>query len=234
MATHERLPQHKAYLELKVVDEGIEVLNQEIANLTQKIENTRHRLVTLPKKRFLIFWQHETPTHDSLRFHISNLNKKIEGLNERVADRRKERRHVVHLIAQQEKIIREVEPIQKQLKKEGIVVFNDDFWRQTNEKRQQALPNNSRVLQNKRARLFIAAMRLRKVFICEARVPISNAWEFFAHQDLNLNTSIVMNRPQTPAIHAQYPQYRNYLTSGVHLGFERVPATDRRYVYLLT
>lgn len=173
----------QAYLELKVVDEGIEVLNQEIANLTQKIENTRHRLVTLPKKRFLIFWQHETPTHDSLRFHISNLNKKIEGLNERVADRRKERRHVVHLIAQQEKIIREVEPIQKQLKKEGIVVFNDDFWRQTNEKRQQALPNNSRVLQNKRARLFIAAMRLRKVFICETRVPISNAWEFFAHQD---------------------------------------------------
>ncbi|MCE2138416.1 hypothetical protein GRC92_15510, partial [Streptococcus thermophilus] len=78
----------QAYLELKVVDEGIEVLNQEIANLTQKIENTRHRLVTLPKKRFLIFWQHETPTHDSLRFHISNLNKKIEGLNERVADRR--------------------------------------------------------------------------------------------------------------------------------------------------
>ncbi|WEZ96061.1 hypothetical protein P3T69_09030 [Lactiplantibacillus plantarum] len=69
------------------------------------------------------------------------------------------------------------------MKKEGIVVFNDDFWRQTNEKRQQALPNNSRVLQNKRARLFIAAMRLRKVFICEARVPISNAWEFFAHQD---------------------------------------------------
>ncbi|YAB14120.1 hypothetical protein ACT5GY_04215 [Lactiplantibacillus plantarum] len=135
----------QAYLELKVVDEGIEVLNQEIANLTQKVENTRHRLVTLPKKRFLIFWQHETPTHDSLRFHISNLNKKIEGLNERVADRRKERRHVVHLIAQQEKIIREVEPIQKQLKKEGIVVFNDDFWRQTNEKRQQALPNNSRV-----------------------------------------------------------------------------------------
>lgn len=164
-------------------NQDVEAMTQKVATVNQDIEAKKQSLAALPQKRFLIFWKRDTPQHNLLRVQIATAKKTLAGLNEELKERRRKRQHVRDLIAEQERIIGEVKPILAQLAKEGVAVFNDDFWQQANEKRQQTLPNNSAALQNKRAKLFIAAMRLRKMFVCEARVPISNAWEFFENQD---------------------------------------------------
>lgn len=86
-------------------------------------------------------------------------------------------------IQQQEKQAKQVALIQRKFIDQKTFIFNDDYWNQENRDIQLHLVNNSLSLQDARARLFIAAIRLRKAFIAGSTQQMRNAWAIFENQD---------------------------------------------------
>ena len=173
---------------LAAVEEQISALDidaqqQIIAELTAKIEAQERRLDLEPQKRVMLFMKRDTPAREQLKADLSaNYQQQIEAKEALQAAQ-----HELTILQQQraalQQLAAKIQPLRTKLSTDKTHAITPDYWQQDNAKRQMQLPNNSLALQDARAELFIAAIRLRKVFACGACKQISNAWTLFENQN---------------------------------------------------
>ncbi|CAM3110230.1 hypothetical protein [Lactiplantibacillus plajomi] len=173
-------PAKLADLESQLAATTPQPLLNEIQQLRAGVTEQQRAVDAIPKRGGLLFWlpsqrQRARLASQLAELHtqiaakqtaLTNLQQQIDGLKQRIATIKRERQRI--------------ETLKRELNADQTYGVTLDYWQQTSaDKLQIQVPYNSKRLQAARAELFIAAMRLRKQFICEAEKPVSNAWHVF-------------------------------------------------------
>lgn len=148
-----------------------------------ELHDKQQALRLLPKRRVLFFWQRETPEREKLKADLSSVYLEKAKLQKEV-DRQTHIESVLNRKKQQ--LIKQAavaEQLKQQFAIEKTYVANDSYWQGEADQVQRQLPNNSLALQDARAKLFIAAINLRKAFVAAAERPIVNSWKIFQNQE---------------------------------------------------
>ena len=176
-------PNELAGVSKQIANIDLDAKQEVLDKLVTMIAMQKNRLAMLPPKMFCLFWKRETPERLKLRKLLDQYYQK-----QRVAQDELEatQAHLKSLQSRAEHlkaIADKIKPIRDKLVANQTHVVTPKYWQQSNDELQLRVPNNSLKLQDARAELFIAAIRLRKAFICGASKPISNAVELVEKQN---------------------------------------------------
>lgn len=171
-----------------------------------ELHDKKQALMLQPKRRFMFFWHLETSEREKLKSELSTLYLEKANLQKKIDENERTKNVLSKKIQELTKHAEEVERIKAQFAVEKTFVADDKYWQSEDDKVQIQLPNNSWQLQDARAKLFIAAIRLRKAFVANAPKQIVNSWKIFQNQK-----------------HLLYPQDRHILKSAFQIMQVLVP-----------
>lgn len=174
--------------ELKQVQQELATLDIEakqhiLTEISAKIADQESALKLLKPKRVLLFIKKETPEQIELKTELSKSFAQRGHAREVLTQAQEQATRLRKRLKKLQQLAAQMQPIREKLARDQTHVITDDYWQQPNDLLQIQLPNNSLALQDARAKLFIAAMRLRKAFACGASSQISNAWAVFENQN---------------------------------------------------
>lgn len=170
-------------LQEQLIKLNIDEKNEDLQDLKQRIIDEKSALEFLPQKRFLIFWKRDTPEIKDQKEIVSKLFKQKSYLESDLSKSKKLKKEIDEKIDTYHLQEKKISPIKEELKKNKTYIPNDQYWQNDNDKVQLQLPNNSLKLQKVRSELFIAAIRLRKVFIANREKEIINSLTIFKERD---------------------------------------------------
>lgn len=167
-------PQKKMDIKNELATLNLDETRQKIASQNEYIEKQQQALSFLPKKRFL-FWTWDTPQRKELKQSIGEAYLVVAKAQIQVSKDGVKADRLKKELIKQEQLEIQIEEMVEQLKNSGTLVGNEIYWKKDSNEVQIDLPNNSAELQDARAELFIAAIRLRKAFLAHNSRQISNA-----------------------------------------------------------
>lgn len=147
------------------------------------IQDVERALALSPKRRFLFFWYRETPERDAIRQKLSALYLEKSTLSSELEVNKQRADKLAEEIAKLQKQAAQVAKIKADFATNGTFVASQHYWTGDPDKIQKQLPNNSQELQDARAKLFIAAIRLRKAFVVNTKNQMINSWKIVYKQN---------------------------------------------------
>lgn len=176
-------PQKMEELRQQVRDLNVAGLENDLTVLDANLRDQMNGLELIPKRRFLFFWKRATPEYLRADKLVQSKRKEREQLVKRLNQSRKAEEALTRKLNEVRKQHAKIDALNDTLKADKTYVATEQYWQQDADAIQKQLPNNSSALQDYRAQLFIAAMRLRKAFVCGAGKQITNSWKIFEMQE---------------------------------------------------